>query len=94
MTDYSPKYPGRRYDEMFYADDDQIRVDKVQAFVCPPNDDDTRWVPEKGYNVSVGGSVFKTERAAEKGLVRKLTQERQRLVKRLAAIDAYLARPE
>jgi hypothetical protein len=88
--DFSAQYKDRRYDEMFYADDEALTVGTVQAFVCPPNDDDTRWVPEKGYSVSVGGTLFKTEREAKAKLHEKAAKERQRLLARLAKLDATL----
>lgn len=90
MKNFLETYKDRRYDEMFYADDENISVDRVQAFTCPPNDDDTRWVPEKGYSVRVGYSVFKTAKEADTGLRRKLVKERELLIQRIAKIDGYL----
>jgi hypothetical protein len=63
----------------------------VQAFKCQPNDDDTRWVPEKGYSTTLGYTLQRSESAAHVELRRKLIVERVQLIARLAAIDKYLA---
>jgi hypothetical protein len=92
MKDYTKQYYDREYDELWYADTSHISVDKVQAFKCPPNDDDTRWVPEKGYSTNIGGTLQRTQEAAEKELRTRLRAERTRLTAILARIDAYLAK--
>lgn len=91
MKDFIGRYPDREFDLMFYADNEQLTVDKVQAFKCPPNDDDMRWVPEKGHSVSVGGRLFLTRKGAESKLLKDAVKERDRLKARLQKVEAILA---
>lgn len=90
MKDLTKHYPNREYDELFYADDESLSVDRVQAFKCPPNDDNTRWVPEKGYSVSIGGRLFRSESGAHSKLREDAEKERKRLTSRINKIDLFL----
>lgn len=92
MKDFTAKHPDRHYTEMFYVDTSQLTVDRVQAFSCPPNDDDDmRWVPEKGYSVSVGWTVFNTEVEARQRFREVLQKERVALETRLERVGETLA---
>jgi hypothetical protein len=90
MKSFISSYPGRDFTVMFYADDDQFTVDEVQAFMCPPNDEMTRWVPEKGYSVCVGGRLFPSRAAAEVKLRQDAAKERDRILARLKKVEAIL----
>lgn len=88
MKDYAKNYQGRAYDVMFYADTEMFTTPRVQAFKCPPNDDDIRWVPEFGCSTT---SVYATEQAARASLVQSATKEHAQLKKRMALIESVLA---
>ena len=102
MKDFTKNYPGRAYDEMFYANDDTFttprvqastsasvcETPRVQAFKCPPNDDDVRWVPEFGCSTT---SVHKTEKAAIATLVSQAKKEHAKLKQRMAAIEDFMS---
>lgn len=91
MRDFTDRYPDRKFDVMFWVNADAMRVDPVQAFLCPPNDEDTRWVPEKGYSVCVGGnSLCRTEVEAAARLRAELLAETESAKKRVAAIEEWL----
>ena len=87
MKDFSGRYPGRHYDMMHYGDTETFTVSQVQAFTCPPNDDEVRWIPEKGVSTT---SVFKSELAAKDYLIGAALREKGKLTVRLAAVEEFL----
>lgn len=89
MKDFSGQYPKRHFDVMFYADGDALKVRKVQAFDCQGND--TRWVPEVGYSMSVEHHLFMSRGRAEKALYKMATRELPDAERRLRNLMAILS---
>lgn len=87
VKDYSAHDPGRKFTLLFYVDMEALRVVPVQGFECPPNND-WYWVPQYTVSACVGaGSLKRTERAAEIALDAAIKSEKERLKKRLKALD-------
>lgn len=57
MKDFTGRYPGRKFDVMWYVDEKALSPVQVQAFRITGLDDH-RWVPERGVSVAEGVYVF------------------------------------
>lgn len=77
---------GRESRRWWAVDSDTGRVTEATGWSCAPNNPGTWWVPELGYSMSEGYSLFATKAEATARLRRELRDQISKAEERLARI--------